>query len=289
MLRSVDLDSLRLLDNASSTNRDIYLRPGVEGLDAADYRTNMYEKPGEHGAQVSSQLYGGRPISMSDIVKGATPALYEANRKLISAAMAIKRDSYGNPIAKTLAFTTLNGDSFFVKVFPYKPASIIEYVSFAEFMLQFTAPDPLIYGATQILSDPITRPTGGGFTLPVTLPITSSASTGGSATVFNAGNEASLPVLTLTGPLTNPYIYNEQSGKFTQLNYTLSATDVVVIDMAAKTITLNNTQSLLSAKTAGSTWWSIAPGVSTRISLNTASSSDTGNVIAGLYSAYSGV
>jgi hypothetical protein len=123
--------------------------------------------------------------------------------------------------------------------------------------VQFTAADPLWYSSTlHSVSTGLPSPTA-GLTYPVTYDVPFGASSGGSASVTNAGNYATAPLITITGPCTNPYV---SLGSATmKLNLTLGVSDVVVIDMAAMTVTLNGADRQ-NAPAFGSAWWSIPVG-----------------------------
>lgn len=279
--------NLKIHDNVAAT--DFWLQPGIEGLDAPEYRTGQYDKPGEDGSIISSQFYSGRVVTLPGIVKGNGAAAYEANRKLLSSALTIKRDSNGRPIPKRCQFETLSGVTYFFDAYvARKPMFSQVNVSFSKFLINLVVPKASIFATGIVTSGAITRPSGGGFILPVILPITSSSSTGGSATLTNNGDNVSLPTLTLTGPLTNPYIRNATINKSMQLTYTIGTGDYITIDMEEKTILLNGSSSVLSAKTDDSEWWGIDPGVN-NIIFSSGSNSDTGNLQVSFYEAYAGI
>lgn len=281
---SFSIGSLQVL--GTGVTGYIVQRP-IKGLDAPTYRQTSYDKPGEHGSVVTSLLYGGRVITLQGVIEGADAATYEANRRALQAACGIQTDSSGNPLPITLSWTTLGGSSYFAYGYPGQLLSDYEYATQSQFQISFTVADGAVYGAAQVQSGLITPPTGGGFSLPVSLPITAAATTGGSVTLNNPGNRTAYPILTLTGPLTNPLVNNSASGTYLLLNYTVPAGSVVTVDMTNKTIMLNGTQSILSTKTSDSSWWGIPPG-STSISVTTASSSDTGSAQVSFYPPYLG-
>lgn len=128
----------------------------------------------------------------------------------------------------------------------------------AKVQVEVTAPDPLIYSLTQhTASTGLPSPTA-GLTFPVTFPATFGASTGGSMQVVNAGNETTYPQITITGPCTSPIV--TLGSAFMRSNVTLGASDVLVIDMGAGTITLNGTASRQNTETTGSSFFGIPPG-----------------------------
>jgi hypothetical protein len=126
--------------------------------------------------------------------------------------------------------------------------------------IQLTASDPLVYSTTlHTASTTLPSPTA-GLTFPVTFPVTFGASTGGSMSVTNSGNYITAPVFTITGPVTNPSVIFTATGQFMKLNITLSNTDVLVIDMGARTVLLNGTAYRFNTVATGSSWWGIPVG-----------------------------
>lgn len=138
---------------------------------------------------------------------------------------------------------------------------IDEWFQFNRAMIpvEFTANDPLIYSSTlHSASAGLPSPTA-GLTFPVTFPVTFGSSTGGSIPVENVGNETTAPVITITGPVTNPTVSLTATGAFIKLNITLSASDTLVIDMGARTVLFNGA-SRLNTIVTGSSWWGIPKG-----------------------------
>jgi hypothetical protein len=80
--------------------------------------------------------------------------------------------------------------------------------------------------------------------------------------VSNAGNRPTPPVFTITGPIVAPIIDDDSTGAhiFTT-NLSLASTDVVVIDVAAKTLKVNGTirQDFFDGK--NSSWFELGIGV----------------------------
>lgn len=264
------------------------LQTPVQGLDAADYRIVNYPIPGQDNARVSSAFYDARTITLPGMVSGQNPAQYEANRILLSQACSLNRDANGYPTPTKLSFTTLGGSSYFINVIAKKPVFDMTYPTWSKFVINLMAPDPRIYATTQQNSGAVTTTLGGGFVVPVVVPIVSNTSTGGIAFVNNSGTTDSHPILTLTGPLTNPYIVNTTTGYAFQLDFTIPGGSYVTIDMYEQSVMLNGTSPMLSYIDPISSWWTIVPGNNT-FSLSTASSTDTGNVLLFFYSAFEGI
>lgn len=131
-------------------------------------------------------------------------------------------------------------------------------------------------------------PQGGGFPVPTNVVTVSTLIGTNSVTATNTGNITVPCLVTLTGPLTTPYIVNNTLGLSMQINYTLGSGDIVIIDMLNKTIMLNGNTSLLGDKVVTSDWWGMAPG-GNNISLSSGNSADTGGASVTWYSGVSGI
>lgn len=278
VMESVYIDDFQIHTNTGDIG--YWIQAPIDGLDSPEYRTTTYDRPGEHGANLTSLLYGGRLITLRGVIKGASPAQHETRRYDFSTALAISHDTYARPIAKVLKFTTVGGSTYRTNVY-MRTAPRFDYddIMHTRFLINLIATDPVIYTETQSTSGAILRPSGGGFVLPVTFPITSTAAVGGRATLNNAGNVPVYPeYIELTGPLTNPFIANaSDDNRYIQLNYTIGSGDVVTIYPADHAIVLNGSSNLLSSRVAGSSWWKLQEG-NNSIIFSTGSTSDTGTM-----------
>ena len=127
--------------------------------------------------------------------------------------------------------------------------------------VQLSAPDPLIYSASQHTAGPLTvaEMTVGGLTFPTTFPITLDPP-GGQLFGANLGTVASHPVITVTGGMDHPIIYRVDSGQRLDFGISLATTDVLVIDVLNRAAILNGTTSVLNTLATGSQWFDLPPG-----------------------------
>lgn len=275
-MRSFQIGSLQLINNSQAAPG--FIPQTFTGLDSPDYRTNEYARPGQDGAIISSMFYDARTVTVEGQLYGTSGLEYESYRQALIAACAINKDSNNYPTPTRVTFTTMGGTSYFFDAIIGRPIIEMQKPLLSDFHLTMTVTNPFIFGNTAFTSPNIAPATGGGFILPVVLPIVSSAAVGGVVTVTNVGQATTLPTITLTGLLTQPALYNQTTGKSMQLSYTINSGDTVVIDMYNKTITLNGSSSLLSTKTSSSDWWGVQPGAN-QISISTISSGDTGYAV----------
>jgi hypothetical protein len=121
-------------------------------------------------------------------------------------------------------------------------------------------PDPRYYDSTlnalqlTISSSSVGRTYNRTYNL--TYPLASITNTG-SAT--NAGNIYSSPVITILGPATNPTIGYVEGNAALTVNVALSASDVLVVDMANRLVTLNGSAAR-NLVANSSEWWDIPAG-----------------------------
>lgn len=284
-MQAFTVGSLALISGGLPTPGFTLMQP-VEGLEGPPHRTNSFSRPGRHGAMVTSQFYDGRLITLQGTISGVDYATYLANRQAFIAATNIDLDGNNYPVPTRISYTMLDGTSYFVDVFFDKPMMELTAPTRCDFQVTAIAPNPMIFGAIQVVSSAISRPSGGGYVVPMVVPYISAASTGGSVTLNNAGSETAWPIITLTGPLATPVLTNTTTGAVLQLSYTIATGDVVIIDMDNHTITLNGA-SLISTKTSTSDWWGLVPGNNT-ITLTTTASADTGTAVVKYYPPYVG-
>jgi hypothetical protein len=266
-----------------------FLQTPVEGLDFPDLRFQSYDKPGEDGGQVSSSYYSGRSVILRGIFQGSTAAQYEANRNLLVQALAVRRSTTGVPQPVRCSLTTVGGSNLFFDGFiSRKPVFNWDEIKWGKFLIQLYVPGPYLLSGSLQTTSQLYVASSGGTVLPWTLPVTLAVSTGGSSNVLNNGNGTALPIMRLTGLLTNPQVINNASGLSMKLNYTVPNGSYVDVDMANKLILLNGTSPILSVKADGSDWWGLDPGT-TLIRLLTDSSADSGYVQFLYYHSYAGV
>lgn len=277
-----------LVHDLSDPNPRIWLNDPIEGFDAPEYRLNEYDRSSEDGGYVSSAYYGSRAITLSGMIVAGSLSEYESMRKELIQAVSIQRDKYSVPVGTTITFTTLAGTPYKISAFFKKPEFAWDGIKYGRFLLQATVPDPFIYDVNLFTSENIAQATGGGYQTPHGSPYYTNVSMGGGTVVVNDGGVEIYPIITLTGSLTNPIITNQTSGLYLKINYTLAAGDTIIVDMRNKTMTLNNSSSLLSTKTVDSNWWPLSVG-NNSIQLATDTAADTGNVSITYNKAYVGV
>lgn len=285
-MQNIYINSLQIHSNTTDIGYVVY-NPDT-GMDFPEVRLTKYFKPGDHGAVVANQLYGGRPIQLNGRISGNTIAQFESNRRALEAALAIVKDANAVSQSLLLKFLTMDNLSLQAQIYVNNPPQLVrQSLNHALFYLDLYAPDPNFYDQSQ-QSFTLNIPSGGGVAIPVIFPMVLAAKTGGSVTINNSGDAYSPPVLTITGPLTSPYIANLTTGNVFKVNLTLASSDILVVDMAAKTMVLNGNTNALQYWDSGNTWWKLAPG-NNLVTLGSSLSADTGNVQVAFRNAYLGI
>jgi hypothetical protein len=154
----------------------------------------------------------------------------------------------------------------------------------SDFQVQWSAPDPAAYSAVRHQTN--VAPGGLGYgrtyttpspgtptnvttrTYPRVYPATSGQP---SASVVNAGNLRTDPLITIYGPATNPAVYNDTVGQVLAVGsvsnpFTLAAADVLTVDGRARAVYLNgnpNSTQYAYVDFTRSSWWQLTPGANT--------------------------
>ncbi len=283
-MKSITLGSVQIHSN---TGQPTYVvKTPIEGVEYPEIRVSKYSRVGEYGAVIPNTLYDGRHITLQGYVLTNTLAAYESARRALEAALAINKDSNNKVQPLTLKLTTMDDLALQCDVFVRSFQMRINNLIGGEFFIDLYAPDYTLQ-AQSASSESLSRTVGGGFVLPVVLPIVSSPSTGGTASVVNNGTAESFPTITVSGPMTNPIITNATLNRYIQLNLTVQTGEQVTIDMKNKTI-MKDGQSVIQNKVAGSQFWWLNPGANT-VRIQSSSGSDAGTVQVTYRHSYLGV
>lgn len=243
-------------------NTDVQLS-SIEGLRGnPSVRSLDIPKSRQNGAWAGLNYYDERVFVLNLQVFGAALSLpYETVVASVGTAFQSITDPNGQlPFEFILPDWT---ESRIITCRPTKGSTPInrtfsQYV--ADIPIEMTASDPLIYSSTlHSNSAGLPSPTA-GLTFPVTFNVTFGASTGGSMIVVNAGNYITAPTFTIRGPVTNPTISFPSTGQFMTFAITLTSSDTLVVNMAARTVTLNGTANRYNTIVTGSSWFGIPPG-----------------------------
>jgi hypothetical protein len=211
----------------------------LDGWDSPDVRTQYTDREADHGSWAGPTYLAARAITATGTITAPDlPALDTAMEQLRAAAALT--DTLLTVYETTPKQATVRRSG----------RVLMDPVTdrIATYSVLLTAADPRRYSTTLQSQSTGLPSTSGGVTLPITLPLTITATTvSGAITLVNAGSLATRPVLTVTGPTTGGFtiIATRPDGSITQQTYTdtLLAGDVLVLDSDARTAVLNGTVS----------------------------------------------
>jgi hypothetical protein len=230
----------------------------VGGLGSPAPRSDVHPRTSRHGAVDLTRFYEARVITLDGVIKG-TPAAAWTAFDALEAKLQLGA-------ARTLTFRRphlTEDEQVLVQVASPVDASIdYDKPGVIEWGVSLLAPDPRIYGAVLRSGtyDPAASLSGGGVTFPLTFPLTFSTTTATHLELINAGNTKTPPVLTISGPVTNPTLDNDTTGESIALACVLGANDTVVVDVAERSVELNGAARLDFVDVPNTEWWEMAPG-----------------------------
>jgi hypothetical protein len=235
---------------------------GIDGLlGSPPTRQNDIAKARDHGSYAGLDVFDERVFGLDYLIVRPSVAM-EVIRAQLAAAYTLISDPTMQLQLQILLPGWVSARQITCRPTAF-PMPLDPWFSYnkIEAKIQMTAADPFVYDSILQTIGPVGLPTpSSGLTFPATAPFVFGASTGGSASLINVGNFAAPFVVTINGPLTNPRFQNA-AGQFVALNLTLAIGDVLVIDMAAKTILLNGV-SRQNAIITGSSWFGLPVGTS---------------------------
>lgn len=229
-------------------NSDHCVMNKFEGFEYPDVKGVVVDVPGKKGAVYITSSFGRRVFSWAGEFLGTN---FLGERRLALAPMT------QNGRMKLIQFTTYDGlelqcEADITKVVtPYNhtiQAFLVEAVA-PDFRFSSQELHTLSMGESQIT---------GGTPIPTPVPIDLSGSQSGSTTVTNSGSDLTPVKFKIDGPGTGFTVRNHNIQKQFRINYTLSASDSVVIDTTNRTVILNGITSIYSA--IEGFFWALIPG-----------------------------
>lgn len=231
----------------------------VKGLGSPNPRQDVTPKAARHGAIDRTLYYEGRIVDLTGVIVGTNEldawTKFDAikGKLQLGAARTLRLRRTGLPFDEFL-MTTVAG--------PVDDAVSYEVRSVIRWGVSLHAPDPRLYVAalSSASYDPTAALSGGGATMPLTLPL-SFATTASTLQVTNGGNTPTPPVFTIQGPAVNPIVDNVTTGQSIGLIYALGSSDVIEVDVAARTVKLNGALRYDLLDAPNTAWWELGAGV----------------------------
>lgn len=245
----------------------------ITGLNLANIRAGDQALPRDDGEIPGLDLYSGRDVEL-DLWMTGTGGL-QANQLALATAMRV---GYATEQPLWFQLPTIGLLCVMARTRKRDMPWDATYAAQAkgEPTVQFHCTDPRIYAPGSATTLTLSESSGGlGFPVgpfPVTFGYTSSAA----ATITNAGNCETRPIVIFNGPSTNPWIANNTTdGTLAfqdpgQSGYTIAAGDQLVIDLGQPHRVLYYTGGISAGLTPSpvrdwlqqqtSAWWRLQPG-----------------------------
>lgn len=209
-------------------------KDGLQGWDSPDVRTQYTPRQSDHGAWAGPSYLDARVITLAGTITAPDLPTLDTAMDQLSAAASLNDTVL--IVTETIPRQCTVRRSGRLLMQP-----VTDCV--ATYSVLLTAADPRRY-STVLQSQSAGLPSvSGGLALPLTMPLTVTATTtSGAFTLTNAGTANTRPVLTIAGPVTNPQILAQlPDGSVGQLTYSgsLASGDTLVIDCDAHTVILN--------------------------------------------------
>lgn len=256
MIESMYLDSLQLLPHSDSNPHGV---TSVDGLGSPSPRQDVHPRSRAHGSTDYTAYYSSRVISLSGFTYGATMSAANTSFDLLKAAMALGSDH----TLKMLRIGQTDDETMVVRVASELAGIFAGASNVVKWSVDLLAADPRIYGLTTRTDvyDPTSSP-GSGLMLPLVFPLEFVGSSSSHLTLTNQGNFNTPPVFTIEGPIVNPILDNDTTGKsFYTSGLTMSAGDSIVVDMASRLLTVGGVNRLDYVDAALSYWFELQPGI----------------------------
>jgi hypothetical protein len=208
---------------------------GLQGWDSAEVRSTVTQREAAHGAWMGPTYLGERVITLAGTIVAPTVQLLDAAVEQLLVAAPLETGTATLVVYETVPKQVSVRQSG-------KPLVKYETDTVVTWSLLLTAPDPRRYGTDPRTASTMLPSTSGGLALPAALPWTLSATTvSGFISATNEGSIASLPTLSIAGPVQQPSVsVRYPDGSVTTLAYSqdLGSGDVLVLDCAAHTAVL---------------------------------------------------
>lgn len=232
ILDYVDLGATRLGPTSAT---DVTKITGLTGIPSG-IRGDLYDRPEADGSvEPANQYLTHRTIVIEGEVWGASvDAAWTAWNTLegvLFLAVQTQQTLKWRRAGGTLDVQAL------VRLADSQPPvlSADEQGPFIKYQVTLRADDPLVYDqVSQAATATAPSTSATGMPLPMVFPIPFGlAATGGTCSVLNGGNAPSWPVITVTGPITNPVLGNATTARYLYFDgLTLAAGETLIVTTA---------------------------------------------------------
>jgi len=230
----------------------------VSGLDNADYRITDREREGMDGGFTDSMYEKMRIIILDGFIYNTTEAYLDILKANFAPAFAnspfyfVSQDTSERVVFAKSMGMRYNWDA-------------ARRLGVVPVQFQLKAEDPTIYGPLAITSTTLrTAEAGTNFNMLFNFGFTNAvAGSTGVATIDNPGNKDADCTFEIIGPITDPFLIHDNTSYRLNFSITLSASDVLKINLRNKSVILNDSANRRGSLLNTSRWFLIKPGVNT--------------------------
>jgi hypothetical protein len=239
----------------------VYQINSVDGLESLpELRTQDDNRGYNDGMFTGRDFLGGRTLTFEIMTFAGGGNSAHTNFELLQAALVPQTQG-----TQTLSFQLSPSDApyrFSARVRSRTTTVDPDYTyGFIRSQYTFFCPDPRYYSDTATTAAMVpAQALGRTYDRTYNL-VYGGGSISNSTAIVNVGNWTTYPVITITGPVTNPTIGNVTTGQYMTVNYNVTNTDTLVIDLDQKLITLNGV-SARNLLAGNSEWFGAPPGTS---------------------------
>lgn len=196
----------------------------LDGITAVDIRTSSDFLTGADGGNVWARKLAMRIITIGgSLFAPDLPTYYSLKTAMMQAF----------PITNTLQTLTITKGDGTVKTITAKVTNVPDIKeqpgegSVGTFQTILTCENPY-FSDGNLITGTTTPTSGGGSPVPMSIP-TPIGNAPTSVILANAGDIAVYPVITITGPISFPVVYNSNTNQSFQINTTIAANDYVSV------------------------------------------------------------
>jgi tail protein len=238
----------------------IFVPPGITGLDLPTFTQYTDTSPVLDGEISRGFRTDARALAIPVLMYGADRATFKAMRAALFADFNPRAGAPG-----LLTVTETDGSSREIEAFYVGGLQGVlddraQTQTWMKAVIELRCPSPYFLGDEKTAS--FTLPEDGDW-LPIFPLVVTSGTVLGELEVINTGEVDAQPVFTITGPCTAINLHNTTTGESIEIDYTVDAGEVVVIDTRAgmKSILLDGTTNLYPALDLDSVLWPLVPGL----------------------------
>jgi hypothetical protein len=237
----------------------VYQVTEVDGLESLPEIRNQDDNRGYNdGMFTGRDFLGGRNLTFEILTFAGGGNSAQTNFNLLQAGLAPQTSG-----TQTLSFQLSPSDS------PYQLSARVrgrqtkvdpDYTyGFIRSQVTMFCPDPRYYSDTATNAAMVPVAALGRTYDRVYNLIYGGGSLNNATAIVNIGNWTTYPVITMSGPVINPTVGNITTNQYMTINVSLANTDVLIIDLNQKLITLNGV-SARNLVAGNSQWFGAPPG-----------------------------